>query len=222
MSLIMISFSIREGMFLLAKNTSESHRVFFFPSVRGIYIYNNVKLFKAHLVILSVQHVLGCLRGLFEKGSLKCKVWVISSTVFLFCLLIQFTSWLSGLVLEVFMRTSWLKHSWVRLKWCWCSIWGTDAGDKAKLMFSDSGSAFSCYSHVHKSGILSPHWCGLKEIFCHLCITGYLWLHCWCVDLIHMTYFATPRVHSKVNLNSESTVEWYEFMFCHKFALKLS
>lgn len=148
---------------------------------------------------------------------------VISSTVFLFCLLIQFASWLSSLVLKVFMRTSWLKHSWLRLKWCWCGVWGTDAGDKVKLTFSESGSAFSCYSHVHESGILSPHllmWVErnhLPSVYDQISMTSLLM--CWSDSCDW--YFATPTLHSKGNLNSESSIEGYEFMLCNKFALKL-
>lgn len=59
----MTSFSIREGMFLLAKIPSGSHSGIF-SFCEGHY---NVKLFKVHLVCFSVQHVVGSLRVLLEK-----------------------------------------------------------------------------------------------------------------------------------------------------------
>lgn len=136
--------------------------------------------------------------------------------------LIQLTSWLSSLVLKVFMRTSWLKHTWVMLKRCWCGIWGTNAGDKAKLTFSDSGSTCICYSHVHKSRILSPPLLMWVEINLSPRVYDQIFMTSQCVDLIpYDWYFATPRLHSKANLNSESTIERYEFTLCHMFVLKL-
>ena len=61
MSLILISFYIREGLFLLDKIPFDLYGNFLCEG------YYNVKLFNVHLVILSVQHILGSLRGIFEE-----------------------------------------------------------------------------------------------------------------------------------------------------------
>lgn len=70
---------------------------------------------EVHLVILSVQHMLGSSRGLFER---RCKV--TPSTVLLF------TPGLPSLVLKVSLQTSWWNDSWARWwKGCWSIRQGT-------------------------------------------------------------------------------------------------
>jgi len=98
-------------------------------------------------------------------------VWAIFSTVF-----IQFISWLLGMVLKVLMKTCWLKHGSLKLKWCWCGIWRRESAHKMKLTFSDSGSAFVSNMSINQGTWALAYWNGLKVIFCHVWKTMYLWL----------------------------------------------
>lgn len=163
----MTSFSTREGMFLSGDILSESHRgILFF--CRGD---------EVHLVILSVQHMLGSLRGLFER---QCKVGVIPSTV------LPFIPRLPSLVLRVSLRTSWWNDSWVKWwKGCWYITQGTNADGRMKHFLTQAVHLVLKCSQIRnvRSSFTDVGW---NKSFCYLHMTIYLWLHSWCVDLIPM------------------------------------